>query len=238
MKSFDVVVLNRARTTFQRVADAKFFNGWIRNISPDTVVVHTCTSCPIKPGDKFAFQVYGNKKDAFFRASLMTLQGASQAPVFGADRMAPSSIELACRITTEMEFHDGLGQPRFCVEGAAADLRHYGELLCIGCPVIDVGPAGFAVISDATVTKGDFVDVSISARSQLIQCRAEVRNCVVSALNSRFHRVGFQMREMDRVDALRWKQLYLDILESNKMLGLGRSVEIGTTVKLRPKHAA
>ena len=235
MNTLDVVVLNRARTTFQRVSDAKFFNGWVKHITPDTLIAHTCTNCQLDPGDEFSFQVYGNKKDAFFHATLVSLAGAEQGPSYGSSMNA---VELSCNITTEMAFKDGQGQPRFCVEGMSADIFGDEERESLSSVIIDIGPGGFAAVTGRHFRKGDQVRVSLYANGQLVQCTAEIRNCIVNGLNPEFQRTGMQIKRMDRIDALRWKQLYMGILDSNKMHGAMKTAEVGTVVKLRSKGAA
>ncbi len=235
MELVDVVVLNRARTTFQRVSDAKFFNGWVKHITPDVIVAHTCTNAVLEPGDKFSFQVYGNKKDAFFHATLTAIHGAEQGPFYGSNA---TTVELGCNITTEMHFKEAQGQPRFCVDGMSADVVLDENSSTINAPVIDIGPGGFAAVTGRHFKKGDLVNVSLYANGQLVQCFAEVRNCIVNGLAPDYQRTGMQIKRMDRVDALRWKQLYLGILEGNKMQGATRTAEVGTVVKLKSKDAA
>jgi hypothetical protein len=239
MSSIDVVALNRARTTFQRVSDGKFFNGWIKQITLDTVVAHTCTSARIEPGQEFSFQVYGNRMDAFFYATVTALHGAEQGPVFSSDRSGgASAIELSCRVSTEMAFKESSGQPRFCVEGACADLVTESGHLAESAIIIDIGPGGFAAMTDHEFQKGDRVSASVFARGHLVKCQAEVRNCVGNTLNPEFQRTGLQITRMDRVDALRWKQIYVAILDENKMHGHRKTAEIGRVVKLISKRAA
>jgi hypothetical protein len=234
----DVVALNSSRTTFQRISDAKFFSGWIKSINPHVVVAHTCTNSQPQTGEEFAFQVYGNSKDAFFHGKLVALHGAENA-VFSSDRSgsAISAFELSCEITTEMVFKDSRGQPRFCVEGITADIRAGDELKTDSGVVIDIGPGGFAVLSEAKLKKGEIVQVALYARGQLVRCDGEIRSCVTNSLNAAFSRVGVQIKRMERIDSLRWKQLYSSVLESNRVQGLLTSAEVGTVVKLRSRAA-
>jgi hypothetical protein len=239
MSTVEIVALNRARTTLQRLSDGKFFNGWIKLITLDSVVVHTCTSAKLKLGEQFSFHVYGNKKDAFFFGSLVSLHGAEQGPVFVSDRSgAATPVELGCDVTSEMTFKESTGQPRFCVEGACADIRSECGHRVDSATIIDIGPGGFAAMTDRHFRKGDRVAVSLFARGQLVQCLAQVRNCVANYLNTDFQRTGMQIVQMERVDALRWKQIYVAILDENKMHGTLRTAEIGKVAKLISKNAA
>jgi hypothetical protein len=233
LNSPNIVVLNRARTTFQRISDAKFFNGWIRNVTLDVVVAHTCTSCRLEPGDQFSFQVYGNKKDAFFHARLVTLHGSEQTPIFNADRGSGlHTLDLGCHITTEMTLKDSHGQPRFFVEGVSADIMGSDGFDAQGAVVIDIGPGGLAAIVPRGFKKGDVVQVTLRSNGQIVLFEAEVRNCVVNALCNEFQRVGLQIHRMERVDGLRWKQLYTALLDGNRMQGPISSAEAGAVKRM------
>jgi hypothetical protein len=217
MSPLEIVLLNRARTTFQRVTDGKFFNGWVKHVTPELIVVHTFTSCELRPGDEFAFQVYGNNKDAFFSARLKAYQGAELGPFATPDRCGhAAALNLGCEIISAMVFKDCVTQPRFCVQGMTVDLSMDGEVITRGGMVIDIGPSGFAALSETPLRKGDIVDAKLHAFEQQVCCRAEVRNCVKNALNPNYRRIGMLILDMERVDGLRWKQVYMTVLEQNK----------------------
>jgi hypothetical protein len=233
LNSPNIVVLNRARTTFQRISDAKFFNGWIRNVTLDNVVAHTCTNSQLEPGDEFSFQVYGNKKDAFFHARLVTLHSSEQTPLFNTDRAGGfHALDIGCHITTEMSLKDSNGQPRFFVEGVSADIVRGDGYEAEAAVVIDIGPGGFAAIVPRGFKKMDSVRVTLRTNGQMVQFEAEVRNCVVNALNSMYERIGLQIQRMDRVDALRWKQLYSALLDGNRMQGPLSSADAGNVKRV------
>jgi hypothetical protein len=237
MSPLEIVLLNRARTTFQRVADGKFFNGWVKHVTPDLIIVHTCTSCELNPGDEFAFQVYGNNKDAFFSARLKAFQGAELGPFATPDRSGPTvPLNLGCEITSAMVFKDCVTQPRFCVQGLSVDLKANDELIATKATVIDVGPSGFAALSEVPLKKGEIVEATLHAFEHKVCCRAEVRNCVKNALNPTFHRLGMLIMDMERVDGLRWKQLYSTILEQNKRQATSRTEN--TQSRIRTSDAA
>jgi hypothetical protein len=233
-----MVVLNRARTTFQRISDAKFFNGWIRSVTRETVVAHTCTNCLLEPGDIFAFQVYGNSKDAFFHARLVSLHGAGPTSLYTPDRASGfHAIDLGCHLTTEMTLKGSHGQPRFFVEGISADVNRADGFASEAAVVIDIGPGGLALIAQRGFFKGDDVKVSLHSKGQTIHFEAEVRNCVANPLSVDFQRIGLQIQRMERVDAMRWKQLYMLLLDSNRMICPPSQQEAGSQVKFWSKEA-
>lgn len=181
------------------------------------MVVHTCTNSDLIPGDEFAFQVYGTGRDAYFNARLKVLQGAEMGPfVRCVGRIPMKPVNLGCEIISDMTFKEGLTQPRFCVEGVTVDLSADDELLTEGGIVIDVGPGGFAAITDLGLKKWDHADAVISAFDQTVCCRVEVRNCVRNGLDPNVQRTGMKILDMERVDGLRWKQVYNTIIDFNR----------------------
>lgn len=211
------MALNRGRTTFQRTSDAKFFNGWIKVITAEVVVAHTCTSCTLSPGDEFAFQVYGNRKDAFFRARLKAFQRAEPGAFLATDLGgAIIPLNLGCEILSQITSREGSNQPRFFVEGVTADITVDQDVTCEGSVVIDIGPGGFAALTMGYLRKGDIVDATLHAYGLEVTCQAEVRNTTRNALDERYQRVGYQMLAMERLDELRWKQVYNLVQEQSR----------------------
>ncbi|MFI5385426.1 MAG: hypothetical protein ACHQ50_04815 [Fimbriimonadales bacterium] len=189
----NMVALNRVRTMFQRVSDARFFNGWVVRIMPDSVVAHTQTNCDLKPGDAFSFQVFGNKQDAFFLASLISVQRAELGyAVAGGRSPDRHGLELVCQVTTKVRLKDCKEQPRFFVDGVIADITCADGTRSEGATVIDVGAGGFAAVTGRTMAKGDRVEISLYGNGLFIQCVAEVRNSIVCGASSDFQRTGFQ----------------------------------------------
>jgi hypothetical protein len=238
LNSLEIVALNSARTTFQRVSDGKFFNGWIKSIDPDKLVAHTCTSAALAHGDEFAFQVYGYRKDAFFHAILNSLHTPAHPSSFSTDRAGTAiAVELSCDLTTVMKLKEGQQPPRFCVEDVIADVALDDARRVQSATVVDIGPGGFAVITDRCFKKGDIVEVILYANGLNIQCEAEVRNCAVNVLNTEYQRTGLQIRTISRIDATRWTQLYRTIVESNALQLTLQGGQLGPAIK-RIRRAA
>lgn len=234
MNPSDIVALNHARTTFQRISDGKFFNGWVELIWPDVVVAQINKSVSVTLGEEFAFHIYGNGQDAFFHATLLELQNATESNRTASEVPA---TQLTCEVSTEITFSKNSQQPRFSVEGVSADVELNGKRLASHTMVIDIGPRGLAVLVEHGIKRGEVVEVSLFYRGQVVRFEGEVRNCIGSA-NAILHRVGLEIKSMNRVDAIRWKQVYISILEANKLTFSVRSAEIGRVAKLRFRKAA
>ncbi len=215
----DLFSLNNARTTFQRVLDAKFFNGWVKHITPRTITVYTCTDSRMEPGDTFSFQVYGNGNDAFLRATITEVHGVDPGPLFSKKRFSGYSVEMTCEIRGGMTFQESRGQPRFFVSGFVAEVCE--EL----CTVIDIGPAGFSVVSERAFAKGELLTITVKTLTHVAQCGVEVRNCITYPLDKHYHRIGVQIVSMGRIDAQKWKELYATTLEGSRMGGQVAAVD-------------
>jgi hypothetical protein len=235
----NLIALNRVRTIFQRMSDARFFNGWILHLSPHKVIAHTQSNCLAMPGDDFSFQVFGNKQEALFQARLMTLHRAeTRFDPTGGVTGNRNGLELACQLTTKIQLQACKEQPRFFVEGVIADIAAPGNELIKGVTVIDVGPGGFAAVTGRGLAKGEHVAVTILGKGLHLQCIAEVRNCIVCGGNQDYQRTGMKILEMDRINALRWKQLYTSIVESNRTSWAVGTAEVRSVVKLKQKKAS
>ncbi|HVT11666.1 MAG TPA: hypothetical protein VHE55_05330 [Fimbriimonadaceae bacterium] len=233
----EIVAFQRARTIIQRLADARIFNGWIRHVSPTDVIVHLQTRTAIEPKDVLSFQIFGNKKNAHFQAVVTAAQANEYGAVFAKDGVrATNAVELFCEVMTKLCYDDAVENPRFCVEGSTADIVVGAERHATGAPVIDVGPRGFAVLTDREFVKGQAVSVAFYASGVAMDLEANVRNCVAFAPNPSYQRVGFEIVHIDRLNLVRWRQFYASVLEANKA---DWSIENMTGYVVRaPKKAA
>ena len=78
----NLLALNKSRAMMQRRSDAKFFTGWVKQISSDVATVYTCTDVKIQVGDEFSFQVFGNGKRALFQGKATVVRGVDPGPLF------------------------------------------------------------------------------------------------------------------------------------------------------------
>ncbi|HVT13000.1 MAG TPA: PilZ domain-containing protein [Fimbriimonadaceae bacterium] len=209
--------MNNARTTFQRVSDAKFFSGWVKAITPDSITILVHSVSIITPGDEFAFQVYGNGHDAFFRATTCIVKGTELSPLFAAKRTSATPLEVSCLINGKMTFEEARGRPRFFVTGITAEVNPDGAEECPRDVVVDIGPVGLSVVTNNRLRKNDVANLRIYVKDLTIECSAEVRNCIQYTVDGEYHRIGFQIKGMARIDARRWRDLYAEILDASKM---------------------
>ncbi|HTQ11746.1 MAG TPA: hypothetical protein VMI31_16920 [Fimbriimonadaceae bacterium] len=226
-----MIALNRARTTFQRIADAKFFNGWIKRITPDVVVVQAWLPDPFDRGDDFSFQVFGNKKSALFRASLVAIQSLGAPPGMEEPHRSGSLYEFECHICCKITFMDATEQPRFNVEGVLVDVSRADGFLSAGAQVLDVGPEGLAVLTGIGLSKGDEVAVALSGHGERLVFSAEVRNCSPCRRDPSRQRTGMRIKQIDRLNAVRWKHFYSEVVEHNRAHWVPEAADLAAQVK-------
>jgi|GEM_PF-4731302 len=227
-----MIALNRARTTFQRIADAKFFNGWVKGITPDAIVVLASLAATFETGQDFSFQVYGNKKNAHFRARLVSIRAVTTAlAVLDNSDHHTALLELECHVNSKIRFTDSTEQPRFNVEGVMADITRTDGARNTEAAVVDVGPGGLAALTDTSLAKGDQVTVTLSGHGELLEFAAEVRNCSLIGKDSGRQRTGMQIKQIDRLNAARWKQFYAEVVELNRAHWVPEAAELAAPIK-------
>lgn len=202
----------------QRLSDARIFNGWIKEVTPVKVVAHLRTTAAIEVDDEFSFQVYGNKMNASFLARVTATTPAEFGAVFATDKLlSPNTLEVVCRVTTSMRYSAALEDPRFCVEGATADISVGLDRFMRSVAVLDVGPRGFAALIDQPLAKGEVATVALYAHGLLVKLEATARSSVKIAPDGDFKRVGFEITNFDRSTSARWKQVYDAVVASNRI---------------------
>lgn len=203
---------------FQRLGDARIFNGWIKEITPVKVVAHLRTTAAIELEDEFSFQVYGSKMNASFLAKVTATRSAEDGAVFATDDLhSPNALEVVCRVTTSMRYATSVEDPRFCVKGAKADISVGPGRLLRSVTILDLGPRGFAALTDQPLAKGEVATVALYAYGLLVKVEATVRSSVKVAPDTEMKRIGFEVTNLDRATAARWKQVYAAVVASNRI---------------------
>jgi len=212
--------LNNARTSFQRLTDARFFHGWVKKISPRLITVHVLTDVPFAAGEDLAFQVFGSDYDAFLEAEIAHITAADLDLPFHKKPKEGTWVEIECRITTDVSLKATTALPRFLVAGFVAHVPASEFNQSATATILDIGPQGFSFVSDGPYRKGEKIEVTIRARGQTMKCEVEVRNCNQYGPSSDQYRVGLQITGMSRIDACNWQDVYASILEVNRVPGL------------------
>lgn len=176
------------RARFQRISDAKFFAGWVRDFNASSIIVALSTDAGLHPGDKFIFEVHGQRAGATFPAELMVISGEEYL----------FSIPQQLRLTTPRE------EARVFVKDIAGILQ--GDLVEVDVVVLDVSQRGAGVLAPTPLTVGDKVTLTVETAQGSVNCTGEVRYCRADKAWGQY-RAGLLLDEMGRVERAKWAKL-------------------------------
>ena len=177
------------RVRLQRLADAKFFAGWVRTLSDTEIVVDFAGAEDFEIGSKFFVTINGVQTAAVVQATL-----ENQSPGFVTLRydgvlryLAPS--EAARRQVTGLTGVIGL-------DGTEIEMQ-----------VTDVSSMGFGAVIEGSLTRGTIVDIEVDTQFGNISGKAEVRYCRQDTQDSMKHRIGVLLTQLGRIETARWSRL-------------------------------
>lgn len=176
------------RARFQRISDAKFFAGWVRDFNISSIIVALSTDAELCPGDRFMFEVHGHHAGASFPAELMVVSGEEYL----------FSIPQQLRLTTPRE------EARVFVNEIAGIIQ--GDLVEVDILVIDVSQKGAGVLAPTPLTVGEKVMLSVETEQGSVQCAGEVRYCRADKAWGQY-RAGLLLDDMGRVERAKWAKL-------------------------------
>lgn len=220
-RHFGNAALSNTRARVQRLSDAKLFSGWARQVNRVVFSLQIVSPQQLRVGDKLHVSLFGDRVEARLPAKVVEVGPGDPDVAFSADRNHRGPIlifEAMCEIAGEITLAECAAPPRFLVDGALVSVS--GEdVTCEDCRVLDVSPLGFSFLGALHRRKGDDLAVRIFAHGQLIQGEVEVRNCLPNLVRDGEYRLGVRLKEMNRVDALRWREFYTKILDANRLVG-------------------
>ncbi len=178
------------RTRIQRMRDARFFSGWMKDLSNVSARV-ALKGCPaIEVGEKFMVECHGKEKIAMFQAELSGISGEDAVlSVIGQVTYRPTSE--SARVTV----HSVTGTIKF--DGMSTEVE-----------VVDVSENGMGLISAQSLTRGEIVEAILCSPCGEICCAGEVRYCKPDPDQFGKFRVGLALEPLDRLAGARWKRLY------------------------------
>lgn len=177
------------RVRFQRLSDAKFFAGWVKDFSAGGILVRTSPSAAVAVGEKFMFQVHGGDASAIFKGTL-TIAGAD---------------ELCFSIVEQIKYLGVNEAVRLLVDGMSGVIETSGgpiEML-----VVDVSSKGLGLVCHTQLERGTEYNMHLDCAQGPVSCVGEIRYCKADASGQ--YRIGVLLKEMNRVDQARWQRLIL-----------------------------
>jgi hypothetical protein len=177
------------RARFQRLQDAKFFAGWVRDFNASAIIVNLSTESLLEPGEHFMFEVHGHDAVAIFPGVLSMVN---------ADEYL-FEIPQPLRLTSPNE------EARVYVEDVSGILK--GETMEVDVLVVDVSRRGAGVLAPLPLTAGEKVVLSLDTAQGPVECTGEVRYCRPDTKAWGQYRAGLLLDDMGRIEKARWARL-------------------------------
>lgn len=178
------------RCRLQRLKDAKFFAGWVRDLTKEELHLRLSTRTGLMMGDRFAVEVHGTDRSAIFTAALCS----------------QDSEELVFRIHEQVRYLPSRERARLAVEGITGKFKYQG----VDTPfsVSDVSLQGCGLVVPFQVPRGAKLTLDIDTPQGLINCSGEVRYCKQDADIPGAYRIGMLLDIMARLESARWTKLF------------------------------
>lgn len=188
MGAQEAVFIN-TRARLQRLSDAKFFAGWVKEFSRTDLVVRCAEPVIVAPADVFMVQVHGHTSTALFRAVLSHQFEA----------------ELFFTIPEPVRFLTAHEAVRVSVNGLTALVTSNGR--AVEAQVVDLSVKGAGLITTCEFTKGDKVTIAFSTPLGPVECTGVVRYAKPDPAEDDKYRLGLELDELGRIERARWQRL-------------------------------
>lgn len=177
------------RSRFQRISDARFFAGWVRELNASSIILTIAEPGDMQPGDEFMFQLNGRDSGALFPATLAMSSGEDYL----------FNIPEPLRLTTPCE------EARVYVQDVSGIL--HGDSRELDVIILDVSRKGAGVLTPLPVSAGERVVLTIDTPGGSVNCAGEVRYCRNDAKVKGHFRAGIMLDDMGRIERARWARL-------------------------------
>ena len=205
------------RCRFQRLRDAKVFNGWIEDFHGSAIELSTATDTPVRTGEEFRVEGFGHHLSMVFNALLETVDSSNPcgpAGVFAeVDGTSVRLIEthrstLKLTVCGSIRLSASPESVRILVEGLPVTVA-FGTREVEGLAV-DVGPNGIGVVATEAVEPGSAVAVDVTTPSGRVRAQALIRYCRKDKEREGCYRFGIMFTDMGRIERPRWEKFLFD----------------------------
>ncbi len=176
------------RARLQRLKDAKFFAGWVRELSTDVAHITLSKDSELLAGEVFTVQVHGPDGCASFQACLKAKQ----------DSNLVLSVSNRVRILPTVE------RSRTLVETMTGTLSF--ETTQTQVVVTDISVDGLGVTISHALERGTAAEMEVVSQGWRVKFTAKVRYCKQDSATGSY-RVGLQITHLARLEAARWTRL-------------------------------
>ena len=187
---------NRAR--LQRLKDAKFFNGWVKefDLEGEQLAIQVPVTQSSEPGDVFMVEIHGADRTVIIKAKVSMASEGIIAFTFVGEPASMPPREKA----------------RIKVEGVGATLSSPSG--AIDVEVSDISLEGCGILSSVQVDKGSRIEVMVDSPAGPIDCKGEVRYCKSDAEMQGLYRIGVLLEPLGRLEQARWNKMIEYSLEA------------------------
>lgn len=195
------------RTRFQRLKDARIFNGWIEQFYEKSVEISISGTTPLMVGEEFRFEGFGNHISVVFNGQIDTMEMLDVAPIVdGSNAVVAKAQKLMfmASITSPIRFAASPETIRIQVPNITGAVTQDDTTTEV-C-VIDVGPNGVGISSPLAYEPGANVAVVLHMSMGEVAALANVRYCREDPERPGWFRCGLMFLDMGRVEKPRWER--------------------------------
>ncbi|MDI9636754.1 PilZ domain-containing protein [Kamptonema cortianum] len=205
------------RCRFQRLSDAKLFNGWIEAFEDDAILLSTSTESTVKVGEEFRIEAYGNKISASFNAKLISVVsmdlglGGVLPAVEGSSAMLLEAKSVAFRMEPTSPVRYASSHESVRLRTADIPCMVVIDGVAVRGLVVDVSEHGCGLILKKQIRQGHQVTVQIQATNVQFPVSGQVKHCRADKDRAGWFRCGINIDILDRVRRPKWERLLKDL---------------------------
>ncbi len=177
------------RVRIQRLADARFYGGWLISSRGSLVNIRLNNLATFFPGDEISLEVLGYKS-VLVKADCVSCVGDLLSLTLSSEPVVVPSREPMRMISEEM-----VGS--IVVRNIAYPIK-----------VVDIGLEGVGILCERGFERGDKASLEIKSPGGVIRSEAEVRFSRETANGLDGHRIGLKLTQFDSKSAALWHNLF------------------------------
>ncbi|MEZ5162872.1 MAG: PilZ domain-containing protein [Fimbriimonadaceae bacterium] len=205
------------RARFQRMRDAKIFNGWIENFFGNKLEVATSSQVPVEVGDEFRFEGFGHHITMVFQCELDSinaidvLTGGLETVIEGSNAKVLESYgsTFVLKVTGQIRFASSNEAVRIKVSNLPGSVLMGPKE--VQAKAVDVSPGGVGMIVEEKLEIGSDVRMNLETNFGTLTGIFEVMYCVEDIRNAGYYRTGLKIKDMDRIERPRWDRFMREI---------------------------
>lgn len=205
------------RARFQRLRDARLFNGWIENFFGNKVEVTTSTEFPVEIGDEFRFEGFGHHISVVFNAKLEAVHQVDLGDLSALQAIEGSNARileartstLSLVVTNQARYAASSETVRVKVQDLYTKVNW--QMFAEDGFVTDVSPMGVGLLLREKISVGEPVDVQIQTNLGLVKATGSVRHCRPERDRPGYNRLGVMFTDLGRLERPKWERFLKEI---------------------------